>query len=76
MLGGSGSHNQMVYMRGSPRDWDGYAALVGDDGYNYTNILRHYKNTERFVGTVLNDIEGKLNNLLFIKMSVLQINLP
>jgi len=59
MLGGSGSHNDMVYMRGNPRDWDTFSQIVGDEGYNYANIVPHYKRTENFVGELVNPEESE-----------------
>ncbi|XP_037036059.1 oxygen-dependent choline dehydrogenase 1-like [Bradysia coprophila] len=50
MLGGSGSHNDMVHSRGSPRDYDNWATLLNDDSFNYTNILKFFKRMETFVG--------------------------
>jgi len=53
MLGGSSSHSEMIYFRGHPQDWNGLAKNVNDESYNYTNIVKHYKNVEHFVGTLL-----------------------
>ncbi len=50
MLGGSGSHNDMVHSRGSPRDYDNWADLLNDDSFNYTNVLKYFKRMETFVG--------------------------
>ncbi|KAG4079688.1 hypothetical protein HA402_009074 [Bradysia odoriphaga] len=50
MLGGSGSHNDMVHSRGSPRDFDNWATLLNDDSFNYTNVLKYFKRMETFVG--------------------------
>jgi len=54
MLGGSSSHNEMIYFRGHPNDWNGYARKLRDESYNYTNIIEHYKATEHFIGKLLN----------------------
>jgi len=59
MLGGSGSHNDMIYMRGNPKDWDSFSSIVGDAGYNYINILPHFKRTENFVGELINPGESE-----------------
>lgn len=50
MLGGSGSHNDMVHSRGSPRDYDNWANLLNDDSFNYANIVKYFKKMENFVG--------------------------
>lgn len=50
MLGGSGSHNDMVHSRGSPKDFDNWATLLNDDSFNYTNVLKYFKRMETFVG--------------------------
>ncbi|OXA44846.1 Oxygen-dependent choline dehydrogenase [Folsomia candida] len=58
MLGGSGSHNDLCHQRGSPHDWDSYAAMVGDASWSYQNVLPLFKKTENFVGQLLNPEES------------------
>ena len=41
-LGGCSSINGMIYMRGQARDYDGWAALTGDDAWNWTNSLADF----------------------------------
>lgn len=53
MLGGSGSHNEMIHQRGNPLDWDGYAAMLGDASWRYENVLQFFKKSEDFVGELL-----------------------
>ncbi|XP_049766396.1 glucose dehydrogenase [FAD, quinone]-like [Schistocerca cancellata] len=46
-LGGSSSINGMTYIRGSPQDYDGWAAL-GNDGWSYQDVLPFFKKLEAF----------------------------
>ncbi len=45
-LGGSSSINGMIYMRGQARDYDGWAALTGDDAWAWQNVLPDFKRHE------------------------------
>lgn len=45
MLGGSSSINGMVYMRGHPEDYDGWAAL-GVEGWNWEDMAPCFKRIE------------------------------
>src|SRR5450830_977880 len=47
-LGGSSSINGMIYMRGQSRDYDQWAALTGDDGWRWQNVLPAFKQHEDF----------------------------
>lgn len=49
MLGGSGSHNEMVHSRGSPKDFDNWAEIVDDESWTYANLLQYFKMSETFV---------------------------
>ncbi|WP_421578748.1 GMC family oxidoreductase [Shinella sp. M31] len=42
-LGGCSSINGMIYMRGQARDFDGWAAGTGDDGWSWQNCLPDFK---------------------------------
>ncbi len=46
VLGGCSSINAMIYMRGQKRDYDEWAALTGDSGWNWDGVLPLYKRTE------------------------------
>jgi choline dehydrogenase len=46
VLGGSSSINGMIYMRGQPRDYDGWAALTGDDAWSWDACLPNFKRHE------------------------------
>ncbi len=45
VLGGSGSINSMVYMRGNRRDFDHWCYL-GAEGWNYASVLPYFKKSE------------------------------
>ncbi len=47
MLGGSGSLNGMVYVRGNPRDFDGWAA-AGLPDWSYAHCLPYFRKLERY----------------------------
>ncbi len=55
----------MIYLRGHPKDYDNWANITGDDGWNFENIVKHYKSIENYVGR---DDAGKLIILLWKKM--------
>lgn len=55
MLGGSGSHNSNVYNRGSPLDFDYWAKLLDDETWDYKHMLKHFKDSENFVGRLVNE---------------------
>jgi choline dehydrogenase len=46
-LGGSSSLNGMIYIRGHPSDYDGWADM-GNDGWGYDDILPYFKRAEHF----------------------------
>ncbi|KAJ8462927.1 hypothetical protein ONZ45_g17757 [Pleurotus djamor] len=41
MLGGCSSVNYMIWMHGSHEDYDRYAAVTGDPGWNWTNMQKY-----------------------------------
>ncbi len=49
IVGGSGSINAMVYVRGRRSDYDGWAA-GGCEGWSYDDVLPHFKAIENWVG--------------------------
>jgi choline dehydrogenase len=46
VLGGCSSINGMIYMRGQSRDYDGWAALVGDPEWRWERCLPFFKRHE------------------------------
>ncbi|KAH6904171.1 aryl-alcohol oxidase [Coprinopsis sp. MPI-PUGE-AT-0042] len=48
VLGGSSSINGQVYTRGSSNDWDRYAAVTGDAGWAWDNILPYFLKGEKW----------------------------
>ncbi|KAF9034468.1 aryl-alcohol oxidase-like protein [Hymenopellis radicata] len=49
VLGGSSSTNYMVYTRGSSDDYDKFAEIAGDDGWNWDNLFPYALKNERHV---------------------------
>ena len=47
VIGGSGSINAMVYVRGQPRDYDDWKAL-GNPGWGWDDVLPFFKKSEDF----------------------------
>jgi choline dehydrogenase len=45
VIGGSGSINAMIYLRGHRADFDGWAA-AGCDGWSYDDVLPYFKRSE------------------------------
>ncbi|KAJ6632759.1 Glucose dehydrogenase [FAD, quinone], partial [Pseudolycoriella hygida] len=48
MMGGSQSHNNFKYSRGSPHDYNYYANVTNDESWNWQNIKRHFLALENF----------------------------
>ncbi|XP_063361758.1 ecdysone oxidase-like [Cydia amplana] len=46
MLGGSSSNSYMIYARGHPHDYNSWANKVGDQSWNYDNVLPYFKKSE------------------------------
>ena len=50
MLGGSSSHNDMMYERGHPSNYDEWANITGDSSWKYANLLQFFKKSENYMG--------------------------
>ncbi len=62
-VGGSGAINAMIYIRGLPSDYDGWAAM-GCPGWSWAEVLPLFKrseNNERFGNSDLHGSGGPLN---------------
>ncbi|ELZ51934.1 glucose-methanol-choline oxidoreductase [Halorubrum distributum JCM 9100] len=61
-LGGCSSTNAMIYVRGHPSDYDGWAEL-GNDGWGYDSMLEYFRRAETFEPTdsSYHGDEGPLN---------------
>ncbi|EAU86932.2 aryl-alcohol oxidase [Coprinopsis cinerea okayama7 len=59
LLGGSSSHNGMLYTRGSSSDYDRWAAVTGDAGWSWKKLLPYIFRNEKWVKPNRDiDIEG------------------
>jgi choline dehydrogenase len=47
VLGGTSSINGMLYVRGNPADYDGWAQM-GCRGWSYSDVLPYFKRSERY----------------------------
>jgi choline dehydrogenase len=57
VLGGSSSINAMMYVRGHPSDYDGWAAQ-GNPGWDFASVLPYFKRSENSEATGANDHRG------------------
>ncbi len=62
VLGGSSSLNSMMYVRGSPYDYNHWAAL-GNEGWSYAEVLPYFKKSENQErgATEYHGVDGPLN---------------
>lgn len=58
VVGGSGSINGMIYVRGQPADFDNWAQL-GNRGWGYEDVLPYFMRSERRVGPSDARIHGR-----------------
>ena len=47
VLGGSTTHNQMIYIRGNPRDYDKWSEVYGAQGWNFSEVLPFFTRFEK-----------------------------
>ncbi len=63
VLGGSSSINGLLYVRGQPQDYDGWAQL-GCTGWSWDDVLPYFKRSESWKGpngTELRGVDGPLS---------------
>jgi choline dehydrogenase len=61
-LGGSSTINSMIYMRGTPYDYDHWASL-GNPGWSYAEVLPYFKKLEHYErgASDYHGVDGPLN---------------
>ncbi|KAG6899171.1 hypothetical protein C0993_012714 [Termitomyces sp. T159_Od127] len=52
VLGGSSSINYLIYTRASSDDFNRYAHVTGDQGWNWNNMQQYFRKNERFTAPV------------------------
>ncbi len=57
-LGGSSSINGMLYVRGAPADFDGWAQM-GNRGWSYDDVLPYFKKSEHYVQGGDSEVRGQ-----------------
>jgi choline dehydrogenase len=63
VLGGTSSINGMLYVRGNPADYDGWAQM-GCRGWSYADVLPYFKKSEHYVSGKETEYRGKGGPLL------------
>ena len=63
VLGGTSSINGMLYVRGNPADYDGWAQM-GCRGWSYADVLPYFKKSEHYVSGKETEYRGKDGPLL------------
>ena len=58
LLGGSGSINGMIYVRGQPADYDHWAQL-GNQGWGYDDVLNYFSRSESRIGQDVSGVHGR-----------------
>ena len=58
VVGGSGSLNGLIYNRGQPGDFDGWAQM-GNRGWDYASVLPYFRRSETFDGAGDPETRGK-----------------
>ncbi|NRB05248.1 MAG: GMC family oxidoreductase N-terminal domain-containing protein [Rhodobacteraceae bacterium] len=58
VLGGSSSINGLLYVRGQPQDFDGWAQM-GCTGWSWDGVLPYFKRSETWNGPNGTDVRGK-----------------
>jgi choline dehydrogenase-like flavoprotein len=63
VLGGTSSINGMLYVRGNPADYDGWAQM-GCRGWSYADVLPYFKKSEHYVSGKETEYRGNDGPLL------------
>jgi choline dehydrogenase len=58
VMGGSSSINGMLYVRGAPADYDGWAQM-GCRGWSYDDVLPHFRKSEHYVQVGDAEVRGQ-----------------
>ncbi|HEY0813511.1 MAG TPA: choline dehydrogenase [Pseudonocardia sp.] len=58
ILGGSSTINGMMYQRGHPADFDGWAQETGEPGWDYAHLLPYFQRLEHLLGPDPDGIRG------------------
>ena len=58
VLGGSGSINGMIYVRGQPSDYNHWAQL-GNLGWGYDDVLTYFSRSEKRIGDNSSGVHGR-----------------
>lgn len=62
--------HKIFYLLISPQDYDNWAAILNDDSFKYTNVLKYFKKMETFVGQKFGiDGDGKFQEENFLLLS-------
>ena len=64
VLGGSSSINGLLYVRGQPQDYDGWAQM-GNSGWSWDDVLPYFKRAESWKGPNGTDLRGRDGALTF-----------
>jgi len=49
-LGGTSNLDYMIYLRGSPQDYDNWAEVTGDPSWSYNSVMDYFKKHENYDG--------------------------
>ncbi|KAJ7035349.1 aryl-alcohol oxidase [Mycena alexandri] len=76
MLGGSTSVNYMAYTRGSAEEWNRYAQLSGDAGWNWINIQKYIFMNEKWSAPAdHHNMAGQFNPLVHNTIGINSVSL-
>ncbi|EIN11653.1 aryl-alcohol oxidase-like protein [Punctularia strigosozonata HHB-11173 SS5] len=76
LLGGSSSINLMVYTRGSDDDWNKYAELTQDEGWNWNNVQTYFLRNEGFMAPRPTKYDPRYNPRVHSYSGRVSVSLP